>query len=147
MTEDPKEQHNVDSRQVKPSSETQPRITNNQKEKDPRRVAAGKRLAAISRMAKEKKREQHQRSEEHEQESTNSESYINKDNFMMILAGVGVISGLYLLTRRQNNVKESSDIQEVTTPMTVKVQREAQPKESTRDEPKSNPKGLISLDD
>ena len=73
-------------------------------------------------MAKEQKRERQQhseRSEEHEQESTNSESYINKDNFMMILAGVGVISGLYLLTRRQNNVKESPDLQEVTTPATV----------------------------
>ena len=54
----------------------------------------------------------------------------------MVLAGVGLVAGLvYLFTRNQDKVKgersENENSEEVTTPITTKT----------------NPKGLISLDD
>ena len=136
MTEDPKEQRSAESQQydraspsgaehhLTKSSEGQPRITNTQKEKDARRVAAGKRLGAISRVAKERKRErdrakpsdaerqQHSDSTEEQEQSETSENY-SKGSVMMVLAGVGLVAGLvYLFTRNQDQVKGERSVAE-----------------------------------
>jgi hypothetical protein len=68
------------------------RITNVVKEKDPRRVEAGKRLGAISRSAKDKKARQLM-------EAKPAEEDICEDGYSMITAitGVGVLSGLVYL--------------------------------------------------
>ena len=65
----------------KRSDERSERITNAQKEKDPRRVAAGKKLGAISKMAKESKRaerEAAQRSEQSDGESDRREPSVSE---------------------------------------------------------------------
>ena len=68
------------------------RITNVVKEKDPRRVEAGKRLGAISRSAKDKKARQLT-------EAKPAEEDICEDGYSMItvITGVGVLSGLVYL--------------------------------------------------
>ena len=100
-----------ESEATKTQCETQePRITNTKREKDPRRVEAGKRLGAISKMAKERKRECEEResrerrrddNDDNDSEAnTSSGSYLDKINPTMILVGLGVVFGLYLLTRK-----------------------------------------------
>jgi hypothetical protein len=68
------------------------RITNAVKEKDPRRVEAGKRLGAISRSAKDKKARQLT-------EAKPAEEDICEDGYSVIavITGVGVLSGLVYL--------------------------------------------------
>jgi hypothetical protein len=68
------------------------RITNVVKEKDPRKVEAGKRLGAISRSAKDKKARQLA-------ETKPVEEDIREDGYSMItvITGVGVLSGLVCL--------------------------------------------------
>jgi hypothetical protein len=74
------------------------RITNAVKEKDPRRVEAGKRLGAISRAAKENKARLRMESEP--AEDTREEGYC----MITVITGVGVLSGLVCLyfTYRQD---------------------------------------------
>ena len=67
------------------------RITNVVKEKDPRRVEAGKRLGAISRAAKENKARQHMESKPTEDACEEGYSMIT------VITGVGVLSGLVCL--------------------------------------------------
>ena len=67
------------------------RITNVVKEKDPRRVEAGKRLGAISRAAKENKARQ--RMESKSTEDACEEGY----SMITVITGVGVLSGLVCL--------------------------------------------------
>ncbi len=71
---------------------SEPSITSVAKEKDPRRVAAGKRLGAISRQAKEAKRLERQAQQSEETEVDNKyTSY-----FVGGLVVVGTVSYLYL---------------------------------------------------
>ena len=67
------------------------RITNAVKEKDPRKVEAGKRLGAISRAAKEEKARQ--RMESRPTEDAREEGY----SMITVITGVGVLSGLACL--------------------------------------------------
>ena len=67
------------------------RITNVVKEKDPRRVEAGKKLGALSRAAKENKARQRMESEL--TENAREEGY----SIITVIAGVGVLSGFVCL--------------------------------------------------
>ena len=94
----------------------QPKITNDVKPKDPRRVEAGKRLGAISKMAKERKREQLEEQRKHQEKydkfERESETYDDEGSSsttLIVLAVLGVIGGgLYYMSRRAISVDGES---------------------------------------
>ena len=71
-----------------------PSITSGVKEKDPRRVVAGKRLGAISKQAKEAKRLERQAQQTDQREAESDNKYTSY--FVGGLVMVGTVSYLYL---------------------------------------------------
>ena len=113
------------------------RITNVVKEKDPRRVEAGKRLGAISRAAKENKARQRMESEL--TGDAREEGY----SMITVITGVGVLSGLVCLYFTYKQDKRST----VTEPP-------AETQSNDNSAPQKSPAGqkpvgskLLSLDD
>jgi hypothetical protein len=107
------------------------RITNVVKEKDPRRVEAGKRLGAISRSAKDKKARQLM-------EAKPAEEDICEDGYSMItvMTGVGALSGLVYLYFAYRGVKRAEH----------EAVSESQSNDNTTPQKPSGSK-LLSLDD
>ncbi len=81
---------------------SEPSITSGVKEKNPKRVAAGKRLGAISKQAKEAKRLERQAQQTDQSEETESD---NKYTLYLVggLVVVGTVSYLYLNKNKQTN--------------------------------------------
>ena len=81
-------------------SEETPKITTTKKEKDPKRVEAGKRLAAISKAAKERKLR-----EKIESENSNNDFNINYGLVFGFIATAVAITSLYY--RREEYKRET----------------------------------------
>ena len=79
-----------------PPTSNAPSITSGVKEKNPKRVAAGKRLGAISKQAKEAKRLERQAQQSASMESENDTDNKYTSYFIGGLVMVGTVSYLYL---------------------------------------------------
>ena len=114
------------------------RITNVVKEKDPRRVEAGKRLrGAISRTAKENKARQRMESEL--TEDVREEGY----SMITVITGVGVLSGLVCLYFTYKQDKRATATE---PPVETQPSGNSAPRERSADQ-KPVGKKLLSLDD
>ncbi len=100
---------NVSERSEQREQREQPSIASNVKEKDPKRVAAGKRLGAISKQAKEAKREALRLQRQVEPEADNKFTLY----FIGGLVVVGTVS-YYLYLNKDK--KKSSVVPEDPTP-------------------------------
>ena len=85
------------------------------KNKDPRKVAAGKKLAEKNKIAREALKKQKQREEEEEKEK-DPNSWLPNTSFTTILSVVGIgltIFDLYLRTRQNQSPRTENEIPEV----------------------------------
>jgi hypothetical protein len=113
------------------------RITNVVKEKDPRRVEAGKRLGAISRTAKENKARQRMESEL--TEDAREEGY----SMITVITGVGVLSGLVCLYFTYKQDKRATVTE---PPAETQSNNNSAPQKRSADQKPAGSK-LLSLDD
>ena len=90
-------------------AETTPSIATTKKEKDPRRLEAGKRLALITKQAKERKRiEREQRGKEDQLRREKEDAGVASNGLIIVaLTGVGVVVAIVTLwyTRKEYNLE------------------------------------------
>ena len=113
------------------------RITNAVKEKDPRKVEAGKRLGAISRAAKEEKARL--RMESRPTEDVREEGY----SMITVITGVGVLSGLVCLYFTYRQDKRAT----VTEPPAETQTNDNNVQQKSSSDQKPVGRKLISFDD
>ena len=102
------------SEETPKTTEVAPKITKEKKEKDPKRVEAGKRLAAISKATKEKKMP-----DKIESENSNNDLNIN---YGLVFGFIGTAVAIASLYYKREEYKR-----EVLQPVTIKMEPEKEP--------------------
>ena len=124
---------NQEEQITKPAPKVKP-----QKEKDPKKVAAGKKLAEKNRQAKAAlERELKREIAEREQENENSEGWLPEMSFQTVLSIVGIAFTAFELYQRFHRKESSVSVQSPISPREEPKQSVAKLEAPTRVEPTS----------